>query len=199
PPGRRQGDRRQGDRRQGERRQDAAATETSVRVRTDRLDRLIDMVGELVIAQSMIGQDPAVLQGQNPSLTVKVTHAGKLVRDPQDLAMSMRMVPLKATFQKLPRPVRDLAHQAVTQVELVTEGEDTEIDRNMVDVIGDPLVHMVRNALDHGLETPAERIAAGKSPVGTIRLRAYHAGGTVVVDLADDGRGLNRDRILAKA
>lgn len=195
---RRQGERRQGDRRQGERRQDAAA-ELSVRIRTDRLDRLIDMVGELVIAQSMIAQDPTLQRGLDPALGAKVTHAGKLVRDLQDLTMSMRMVPLKATVQKLSRLVRDLAQKAGKQVEFVTEGEDTEIDRNMVDVVGDPLVHMVRNAVDHGLETPAERIAAGKSPTGVLRLRAYHAGGSVCVELEDDGRGLNRTRILAKA
>lgn len=200
---RRGGDRRQGDRRGGDRRaagdRRADAADLSVRVRTERLDRLIDMVGELVIAQSMIAQDPAVLGGGDHALAAKVTHAGKLVRDLQELAMGMRMVPMKSTFQKLARLVRDLAQATGKQVELVTEGEDTEIDRNMVDVIGDPLVHMVRNALDHGLETPAERIAAGKSPTGRIRLSAYHANGSVVVDLQDDGRGLNRTRILDKA
>lgn len=195
---RRQGDRRQGDRRQGDRRQDSSA-DLSVRVRTDRLDRLIDMVGELVIAQSMIAQDPTLQRGLDPALGAKVTHAGKLVRDLQDLTMSMRMVPLKATVQKLSRLVRDLALKAGKQVEFVTVGEDTEIDRNMVDVVGDPLVHMVRNAVDHGLETPAERIAAGKSPTGTLCLRAYHSGGNVCVELEDDGRGLNRAKILGKA
>lgn len=199
PVERRQGDRRQGDRRQGDRRQDAAAADRSVRVRTDRLDRLIDMVGELVIAQSMISQDPSLQRGRDQALSAKVTHAGKLVRDLQDLTMSMRMVPLKPTVQKLARLVRDLAHKAGKQVEFVTEGEDTEIDRNMVDIVGDPLVHMVRNAIDHGLETPAERLAAGKSATGTLRLRAYHAGANVCVDLEDDGRGLNRAKILAKA
>ncbi len=195
---RRQGDRRQGDRRQGERRQDGDA-ERSVRVRTERLDRLIDMVGELVIAQSMISQDPSLLSGRDQVLGVKVAHAAKLVRDLQDLTMSMRMVPLKPTFQKLARLVRDLAQKAGKQVELVTEGEETEIDRNMVDIVGDPLVHMVRNAIDHGLETPAERLAVGKSATGTLRLRAYHAGANVCVDLEDDGRGLNRTKILDRA
>ncbi|HEU4630505.1 MAG TPA: chemotaxis protein CheA [Gemmatimonadaceae bacterium] len=191
-------DRRRGtDRRQGtDRRHDA---ELSVRVRTDRLDRLIDVVGELVIAQSMIAQDPAAHAAQNQILASKVSHAGKLVRDLQELAMSMRMVPMKPTFQKLARLVRDLAQTTGKQVELVTDGEETEIDRNMVDVIGDPLVHMVRNALDHGLESPADRVAAGKPATGTLRLSAYHAGGNVVVDLQDDGRGLDRAKILAKA
>ena len=136
---------------------------------------------------------------RSTALSAKVTHAGKLVRDLQELTISMRMVPLKPTFQKLARLVRDLARATGKQVELVTEGEDTEIDRNMVDVVGDPLVHMVRNALDHGLETPADRVAAGKAPAGRLRLAAYNAGGNVVVDLQDDGRGLDRAKILARA
>ncbi len=173
--------------------------EQSVRVRTDRLDRLIDMVGELVIAQAMISQDDNVLSQGRHDLQKKVTHAGKIVRELQDLSMSMRMVPLRSTFQKLARLVRDLAYKNGKQVEFVTDGEDTEIDRNMVDIIGDPLVHMVRNALDHGLEPPDARAAAGKSRTGTVRLAAYHAGGNVIVELQDDGRGLNRDKIVQKA
>lgn len=173
--------------------------ELSVRVRTDRLDRLIDLVGELVIAQSIIGGDDTIRSGANHELLKKVTHAGKIVRDLQDLSMSMRMVPLRTTFQKLTRVVRDVAVKAGKQVEFVTEGEDTELDRNMVDVVGDPLVHMVRNSVDHGIEPPADRAASGKDAVGRVVLRAYNQGGFVVVELRDDGRGLDRDRILAKA
>jgi two-component system chemotaxis sensor kinase CheA len=121
------------------------------------------------------------------------------VRELQDLSMSMRMVPLKPTFQKLARLVRDVAHKNGKLVELVTSGEDTEIDRTMVDVVGDPLVHMVRNAIDHGIEFAAERMANGKPAAGVVRLSAHHAGGNVVVELSDDGRGLNRDKIVAKA
>ncbi len=175
------------------------ASDTSVRVRTDRLDRLIDMVGELVIAQSMVASDPFVRAGQQQELHRKVTHAGKIVRELQGLSMSMRMVPLKATFQKMNRLVRDLAHKGGKQVDFVTSGEDTEIDRNMVDVIGDPLVHMIRNALDHGVERPDVRQEAGKSPTGTVRLSAFHAGGNVVVQLDDDGKGLDREKIIKKA
>jgi two-component system, chemotaxis family, sensor kinase CheA len=171
----------------------------SVRVRTDRLDRLIDMVGELVIAQSMIAADPAVTAAGQHDLAKKVSHAGKIMRELQDLSMSMRMVPLKSTFQKLARLVRDVAVKAGKTVEFITEGEDTEIDRNMVDAIADPLVHMVRNAVDHGVEAPDDREAAGKPRQGTVRLAAFQQGGSVVVELRDDGRGLNRDRILAKA
>ena len=175
------------------------AGELSVRVRTDRLDRLIDLVGELVIAQSVIGGDDTVRAGGNHDLLKKVTHAGKIVRELQDLSMSMRMVPLRTTFQKLARVVRDVAVKAGKQVEFVTEGEETELDRNMVDVVGDPLVHMVRNSVDHGIEPPADRAGRGKDATGRVTLRAYNQGGFVVVELRDDGRGLDREKILAKA
>ncbi len=171
----------------------------SVRVRTDRLDRLIDMVGELVIAQSMIAADPAVINSGQHELVKKVSQAGKIMRELQDLSMSMRMVPLKSTFQKLTRLVRDVALKAGKVVELVTDGEETELDRNMVDAIADPLVHMVRNAVDHGVEGPADRERAGKPRAGRVTLAAFQQGGSVIVELRDDGRGLNRDRILAKA
>jgi len=197
---RRQGERRQGDRRQGERR--AGADEAaSVRVRTDRLDRLVDLVGELVIAQSMIAGDDALAGAlaTHHALAKKVAHAGKIVRELQDLSMAMRMVPLKPTFQKLARLVRDVAAKLGKDVELLTAGEETEVDRTMADVVGDPLVHMVRNALDHGLETPAEREAAGKPRRGRVTLAASHAGGSVLLELTDDGRGLSRERIARKA
>ncbi len=175
------------------------AEETSVRVRTDRLDQLIEMVGELVIAQSMVAQDPGVLSGHQHELTRKVAHAGKIVRELQALSMSMRMVPLKPTFQKMARLVRDLAQKSGKQVEFITEGDDTEIDRNMVDVVRDPLVHMVRNAVDHGIESPQVRVEAGKPAQGRVVLRAFHAGENVVVEIRDDGKGLDRERIVAKA
>jgi two-component system chemotaxis sensor kinase CheA len=173
--------------------------DASVRVSTGRLDRLIDMVGELVIAQSMVAQDGLVVGGQNPDLMRKVTHADKIVRELQDLTMSMRMVPLKPTFQKMTRLVRDLAHKGGKQIEFVTSGEDTEIDRNMVDVLNDPLVHMIRNAVDHGIEPPEARQREGKAAPGCVRLSAFHAGGNVVVELQDDGRGLDREKIARKA
>lgn len=174
-------------------------SDSSVRVRTDRLDRLIDMVGELVIAQSMVAQDSTVMSGGHHDLLKKVGHTGKIVRELQDLSMSMRMIPFKGAFQKMARLSRDVAHKNGKLVEFITEGEDTEIDRNMVDVLNDPLVHMVRNAVDHGIEPPDVRREAGKPPTGVLRLAAYHAGGNVVVELSDDGRGLNREKILKKA
>ncbi|MGB9586866.1 MAG: chemotaxis protein CheA, partial [Armatimonadota bacterium] len=173
--------------------------ESFVRVRTDRLDRLIDMVGELVIAQSMVSQDETVVLGDNHELSKKVVHLGKIVRELQYLSMSMRMVPLKPTFQKAARMVRDLAQRCGKKIIFVAEGEDTEIDRNMVDLINDPLVHMIRNAVDHGIEPPEERAKAGKPCEGTVKLSAYHAGGNVVVALSDDGRGLDKQKIVEKA
>jgi len=160
---------------------------------------LIDMVGELVIAQSMLAQDATVVQGIHHELSRKISHAGKIVRELQDLSMGMRMIPLKNTFQKMARLVRDVAKKCGKQVEFVTEGEDTEIDRNMVDFISDPLVHMVRNAVDHGIEKPDVRQEKGKAATGTVRLSAYHAGGDVVVELKDDGAGLDAEKLVAKA
>ncbi len=174
-------------------------TDATIRVRTDRLDRLIDMVGELVIAQSMIAGDELFGTGKSHELLRKVTHSGKIVRELQDLSMSMRMVPLRATFQKLARVVRDTAVKAGKVVQFVTEGEDVEIDRTLVDILGDPLMHMVRNAVDHGVEPPHDRAAAGKANTGTVRLSAYHASGNVVVELIDDGRGLYREKLVKKA
>ncbi|MBI3206929.1 MAG: chemotaxis protein CheW [Myxococcales bacterium] len=177
----------------------AASAEAWVRVRTDRLDQLMDIVGELVIAHAMVAADGRVTADQARDLARKVAHAGKTVRELQDLSLSLRMVPLRATFQKMTRVVRDTARRVERRVELVTDGEETEIDRKLVDALADPLVHMVRNAVDHGIEPPAQRLAAGKPEAGTVRLSAYHAGGNVVVELSDDGRGLDRDKLVARA
>jgi two-component system, chemotaxis family, sensor kinase CheA len=173
--------------------------ESSIRVNTERLDRLIDMVGELVIAQSMVSQDKRLLDESCHELLRKVTHTGKIVRELQDLSMSMRMVPLRGTFQKMQRVARDLARKSGKSVNLVTDDGETEIDRHMVDILNDVLVHMVRNAIDHGIEMPEERERNGKNRVGAVRLTSFHSGGTVVVEIRDDGRGLNREKILKKA
>ncbi len=175
-----------------------ATVESSVRVSTSRLDRLIDMVGELVIAHSMVAQDGVITDSQNHELAKKVTHTTKIVRGLQDMSMSMRMVPLKGTFNKMTRLVRDLSKKIGKKVNFITEGEDTEIDRNLVDVISDPLIHMVRNSVDHGIETPEVRVANGKSEAGTVKLSAYHSAGSVVVEIEDDGKGLDKEVILAK-
>jgi two-component system chemotaxis sensor kinase CheA len=176
-----------------------SVSESSVRVRTDRLDRLIEMVGELVIGHSMVAQDETVNSGNYLELQRKVNHTDKIVRQVQDLSMSMRMVQLKATVHKIARLVRDLARRREIMINFIPIGEDTEIDRNMVDLINDPLVHLVRNAVDHGIEVPEEREKNGKPREGTLLLKAYHSGGNVVVEISDDGRGLDRDKIIEKA
>ena len=163
------------------------------------VDRLIDMVGELVIAHSMVAQDHLVAKGSHHALLKKIAHTSKIVRELQDISMSMRMIPLKATFNKMARLVRDLARKMGKKVHFITEGEDTEIDRNLVDVINDPLVHMLRNAVDHGIETPGIRRQQGKAEYGTVALCAYHSAGNVVVEIKDDGKGLDREVIVAKA
>jgi two-component system chemotaxis sensor kinase CheA len=173
--------------------------ESSIRVPIQRLDRFIDMVGELVVAHSMVAQDPMVASGEHHELNKKVGQTGKIVRELQSMSMSMRMIPLKTTFRKMARLVRDLSRKIGKDVRFVAEGEETEIDRNMVDIINDPLVHMVRNAIDHGIEPPEERERTGKSRHGTVHLSAFHSAGNVVVEIRDDGRGLDRNRILAKA
>jgi two-component system chemotaxis sensor kinase CheA len=173
--------------------------ESSVRVSTQRLDRLIDMVGELVIAHSMVAQDDLIVSSDNHDLAKKVAHSSKIVRELQDISMSMRMVPLKATFNKMARLVRDVARKVGKNVNLITEGEDTEIDRNLVNIINDPLVHMVRNAVDHGIELPEERIQNGKPEAGEVQLLAYHSAGSVVVEIRDDGKGLEREMLINKA
>jgi two-component system chemotaxis sensor kinase CheA len=175
------------------------AAESSLRVRTDRLDRLVEMVGELVIGHSMVAQDETVNSGNYPELQRKVNHTGKIVGQMQDLCMSIRMVPLKATIHKIARLVRDLARRQEIMINFIPVGEDTEIDRNMVDLINDPLVHLVRNAVDHGIEPPEERERNGKPRAGTLLLKAYHSGESVVVEISDDGRGLDRDKIIQKA
>ncbi|HEY8484284.1 MAG TPA: chemotaxis protein CheA [Longimicrobiales bacterium] len=173
--------------------------EAWVRVRTDRLDRLIDMIGELVVAHSIVAQDAAQNLDANTERMKNIAHAGKIVRELQDLSVSLRMVPLKATFQKMARLARDVAHKCGKLVNYVTEAEETEIDRNMVELINDPLIHMIRNAIDHGIEPPDVRARLGKPRAGTVRLSAYHASGNVVIEVSDDGRGLDRDKILKKA
>jgi two-component system, chemotaxis family, sensor kinase CheA len=177
----------------------SATQENWTRIRTERLDALIDMIGELVIAQSMVAQDGSHTRDRSTPLGRKIDHAGKIVRELQDLSISLRMVPLKPVFQKMQRVMRDAAQRRGKQVELIMDGSETEVDRNMVDVLGDPLVHMIRNAVDHGIEAREDRIAAGKPETARIWLSAYHAGGDVVVEIRDDGRGIDTERVRAKA
>ncbi len=169
-----------------------------IRMRSERLDQLIDMVGELVIAHAMVREDAAIAKGGREAQR-KVTHVSKIVRELQDLSMGLRMVPFRATFKKLQRVVRDVAQRQGKSVEFVTVGDDTEIDRNMVESLADPLIHMVRNSVDHGVETPERREERGKHPIGRVQIAAYNSGGNVVVELSDDGGGLDRNRLVDKA
>jgi len=175
------------------------SADVSVKVNTERLDNLVTMVGELVIAQQMIIQDPSVQTIDDQRFQRNLGQAGKIIRDLQEVAMSLRMVTLKGTFQKMARLIRDVSAKAGKDVRFVMEGEDTELDRTVVEEIGDPLVHMIRNSCDHGIESSEDRIKAGKPATGTLTLRAYHQGGSIIIEIQDDGKGLDRERILAKA
>ncbi len=171
----------------------------SVRVDTRKLDNLVDMVGELVIAQSMVLQNPDVLDIKEQKFQKDSVQLNRITAELQRISMSMRMVPIKATFQKMIRLVRDLSKKEGKDVNLEMKGEDTEIDRNMVEEIYEPLVHMIRNSVDHGIELPHERTSAGKEPSGTILISAEQKGGNIVIDIRDDGKGLDVDKIRAKA
>ncbi len=172
---------------------------TTIRVDTTKLDDLIDMVGELVITQSMISQDIKEMANADKRLTRDLSQFFRITSSLQRVSTSLRMIPIKQTFQRLTRLVRDLAKTTGKNVSVDLVGEDTEIDRNMVDEIYNPLVHMIRNSVDHGLEMPAERVKAGKSERGLITLKAYHRGGNIVIEIADDGKGLDKQKILSKA
>lgn len=169
----------------------------SVRIDTAKLDALVEMVGELVIAQTLVNASSEV--DSDATLSKNVGHVTKIVRDVQEVAMGMRMVPIGPTFQKMARLVRDVSRKAGKRVELKISGEDTELDKNVIEQIGDPLVHMVRNAVDHGVERPEARRAAGKPEVGVVHLRASHQGGNIVIEIEDDGKGMDAQALLKKA
>jgi len=160
---------------------------------------MVDMVGEMVIAQSLLRHAPELASLRSPHLQRTLSQLAGITSDVQKTAMALRMVPIRQLFHRMGRLVRDLSRKAGRQVELVTSGEDTELDRQIVEDLADPLLHMVRNSIDHGIEPAGERAAAGKRPVGTIRLAAYHQAGQILIEVGDDGRGLDRERILQKA
>lgn len=171
----------------------------SIKVDVGKLDGLVNAVGELVIMQAMVRANPLITKLSDPKLTKDFAQLGRITSELQKTAMSMRMVPIRQTFQKMIRLVRDLSKKTGKKVDLVMEGEETEIDRNMVDSIYDPLVHMMRNSVDHGVQLPAEREALGKPAKGTVSLRAYQKGGNMVIEIEDDGQGLNTSKIREKA
>ncbi|MDD2883429.1 MAG: chemotaxis protein CheA [Dechloromonas sp.] len=178
----------------------AAASDSSIRVSIDKVDQLINLVGELVITQAMLLQTVSQLEAQAPErLSNGLAQLERNTRDLQESVMSIRMMPISFVFSRFPRVVRDLSSKLGKQVELKTSGETTELDKSLIERITDPLTHLIRNSLDHGVELPEKRQAAGKNPTGTITLKAYHQGGNIVIEVGDDGAGLHRDRILSKA
>lgn len=177
-------------------------TEQTIRVDVNRLDNLMDLVGELVLSRNRLMQIISSIQAnshQFSDLTEAAENVDFLTTEIQSAVMKTRMVPIGRIFSKFPRMVRDLAREKGKEIELILSGEDTEVDKTVSEEIGDPLVHILRNAVDHGIETPEERTRHGKPPVGTIRLQAFHEGNSIVIEISDDGRGLDTDKIKKKA
>lgn len=174
--------------------------EASIRVGVDKVDQLVNLVGELVITQAMLAQAASQINpADSERLLLGLEQLERNMRDLQGAVLSIRMLPISTVFSRFPRVVHDLSLRLAKDVRLKLVGEGTELDKGLIEKISDPLTHLVRNSLDHGIETPALREAAGKPRQGTITLKAYHQGGNVVIEVADDGAGLNRQRILAKA
>jgi two-component system, chemotaxis family, sensor kinase CheA len=181
----------------------AAATNVeaaTLRVSVEKVDQLINLVGELVITQAMLAQNS---QGLDPALYQQLASGladlNRNTRDLQESVMSIRMIPMSMVFNRFPRMLRDLAAKLGKKVDFVTHGEATELDKGLVEKITDPLTHLVRNSCDHGIEPPADRLAKGKPETGTITLSASHQGGSIVIEVRDDGRGLSREKLIRKA
>ena len=171
----------------------------TVKVDTAKLDYLVDMAGEMVIAQSLVHHDPDLVAIKTPKLQRNLAQLGRITAELQKTAMALRLVPIGPLFRRMARLVRDLSRQFGKTVEMVTEGDEIELDRTIVEELADPLMHMVRNALDHGIEPQEDRVARGKPPGARLSLRAQHQAGHVVIEIADDGRGLDREKIVARA
>ncbi|MFY8273822.1 chemotaxis protein CheA [Pseudoalteromonas sp. SSDWG2] len=179
----------------------SSSESTSIRVGIDKIDSLINMVGELVITQSMLSQlgEQEVTDNTLAALQEGLAQLAHNTRDLQENVMRIRMLPISFVFSRFPRLVRDISQKLNKEVELKILGEHTELDKTVMEKISDPMVHLVRNSLDHGLETPAEREAAGKEPIGVVTLNAFHQGGNIVIEIMDDGKGLNTEKIKSKA
>jgi two-component system chemotaxis sensor kinase CheA len=175
------------------------AETAAVRVDTAKLDYLVDMAGEMVIAETLVRHDPELARFKSSRLQRNMAQLTRITSELQKTAMAMRLVPVGPLFRKMARLVRDLSRQFGKRVEMQTEGDEVELDRTIVEELADPLMHMVRNSLDHGVEMPAARQAAGKLPVATVLLKAHHQAGHVVIEISDDGQGLDREKIRAKA
>jgi two-component system chemotaxis sensor kinase CheA len=172
---------------------------SSIRVATERIDQLVNLVGELVITESVLSREGALAGLAAGRAGAGLAELARNTRELQEAVLAIRMVPISDAFARFPRLVRELSDRLGKQVALLTQGESTELDRGLIEKILDPLTHLVRNAVDHGLETPQVRVAAGKQPTGTVTLAASQRGGKVVIEVSDDGRGLDRALILARA
>jgi two-component system chemotaxis sensor kinase CheA len=177
----------------------AGFKQSMISVNLQKLDVLMDLVGEMVIAEAMVTRHPELAGLPLENFHKSAQHLQKITHELQDVVMSIRMVPLTGTFQKMNRIVRDMSRHLKRQVDLVVSGAETEVDKNIIEHISDPLMHLIRNAIDHGIESVEERLAKGKSEIGKVFLEAKNAGGEVLIIIKDDGRGLNRDQILEKA
>ncbi len=193
-------DRRKAERGTGRRKTDGGTGASSIRVGTDKIDELINMVGELVITQSMLGVlGEDFNMGKVERLQDGLTELERHTRQLQESIMRIRMVPINFVFSRFPRMVHDLSIKLEKKIDLKISGEATELDKTVVEQIGDPLTHLVRNSVDHGIEIPEDRLKAGKPECGEVHLNAYHKGGSIVIEISDDGAGLNTDKILQKA
>ena len=173
---------------------------SSIRVSVEKIDRIVNLVGELVIAQAMLQQSSqAVAERGDERLAHSLATLDRNTRDLQQAVMSIRMMPMEFVFSRFPRLVYDVSTKLGKKVHLGTQGRETELDKELIELLVDPLTHVVRNAIDHGIESPEERRAAGKPEMGTVGMRATHRGGSVIIEVSDDGRGLDRERIIAKA
>ena len=178
----------------------ARAEQSSIRVSVEKIDRIVNLVGELVIAQAMMQQSAGGLRDEHDeNLTHNLATLDRNARDLQQAVMSIRMMPMEFVFSRFPRLVYDVSTRLGKKVQLRTQGHETELDKELIELLVDPLTHVVRNAIDHGIESPEERRRAGKPEQGTVSMRATHRGGSVIIEVTDDGRGLDRDRIIAKA
>jgi len=190
-------DNKQGDVKEVVVKKPAKKTHQSVRVELDRIDKLMNMVSELVIYRTRLEQ--IVVDNKSPELTETLEQVGRTTSDLQDLVMKIRMLPLDTVFNRFPRLIRDVSVELNKEINFVIEGADTELDRTVIDEIGEPLIHLLRNAADHGVETQEQRIAQGKTPVGTVKLTAYQEGTKALIKVSDDGAGINLARVKAKA
>lgn len=175
------------------------AKQNFISVNVNKLDSLMDLVGEIVTTESMVTTNPEIAQLRIEGFERNAQQLKKLINDLQDTVMSIRMIPVSTTFHKMHRIVRDVAKKVSKEIELVLIGEETEVDKNIIDTLSDPLMHLIRNSVDHGIEKPADRVANGKSPVGRVTLEARNAGGDVIILVSDDGAGLDKSAIIRKA